>query len=109
MSEEEINGARREERAEERAKESARNEGQTKLAQTKINLDKSSLASKYNYGNKHTHARVTGPVPKSGEEGGEGEGERSGREWAVGGPTESYFGSAIIKHLKTHENNYQTG
>lgn len=52
---EEINGARREERAEERAKESARNEGQTKLAQTKINLDKSSLASKYNYGNKHTH------------------------------------------------------
>lgn len=51
---------------------------------------------------------MTGPVPKSGEEGGEGEGERSGREWAVGGPTESYFGSAIIKHLKTHENNYQT-
>lgn len=56
----------------------------------------------------NTYTRVTGPVPKSGEEGGEGEGERSGREWAVGGPTESYFGSAIIKHLKTHENNYQT-
>lgn len=56
----------------------------------------------------NTHTRVTGPVPKSGEEGGEGEGERSGREWAVGGPTESYFGSAIIKHLKTHENHYQT-
>lgn len=48
---------------------------------------------------------MTGPVPKSGEEGGEREGERSGREWAVGGPTESYFGSAIIKHLKTRENN----
>lgn len=51
---------------------------------------------------------MTGPVPKSVEEGGDGEGERSGREWAVGGPTESYFGSAIIKHLKTYENNFQT-